>query len=62
VSVVELAALARLQERGLSGCAGRNSAAVSLRTFSALRCVTGIREHPRVVRQVSSHKFTEGST
>ena len=27
-----------------------------LRTFSRLRCVTGIREHPKVIRQMSSHK------
>ena len=41
---------------GLPGCAGRNSAVVTLRTFSRFRCVTGIREHPKVVRQVCSHK------
>jgi hypothetical protein len=41
---------------GLPGCAGRNSAVVTLRTFSRLRCVTGIREHPKVVRKMSSPK------
>ena len=35
---------------------GRNSAVVTLRTFSRLRCVTGIREHSKVVRKMSSHK------
>jgi len=39
----EPVAFLRLHERGLSGCAGRNSAAVSLRTFSRLSCGTKAR-------------------
>ena len=37
-------------------CAGRNSAVVTLRTFSRLRCLTGIREHPKVVPKMSSYE------
>jgi hypothetical protein len=56
VSVVEPATPPRLLERGLRGCAGRNSAVVTLRTFSCLRCGTRIREHSKVIQQMSSHK------
>jgi hypothetical protein len=37
-------------------CAGRNSAVVTLSTFSRLRCLTSISEHPKVVPKMSSYE------
>ena len=46
-----------MQRRGKEySVLGVTSTVVTLRTFSRLRCVTRIREHPKVVRKMSSYK------